>query len=169
MDRQQIVLLLIPFGFLALLLLDDHEEACNPHCPDNPTGNPSKGKEVYYLQYNKDELFKNLLACEGHFRNIEVNGIDTEGSLNCAVKHLADAEGHGDEAISHSLFVVGEEKSEKFKGLRDSIRDLRHDLQKGDLSTSEGTKRVRQIRREFEKFNPDFDISKCSACEIPNE
>ena len=26
-------------------------------------------REVYYLNFNKDEIFKNLIASEGHFRN----------------------------------------------------------------------------------------------------
>ncbi|MBA7490873.1 hypothetical protein ES702_01416 [subsurface metagenome] len=127
---------------------------------------PSTGKEKYYLKFNKDEIFKNLLGTEGHFRNIKEKGVDTEGFLNCAVKHLADAEGHLDEAISHSLVAETAEKSEKFRQLRNKTRDFRHNLQAGKVSAERGIEEIREIRNEFEAFNPEYDISKCIACTI---
>ena len=150
-----LVLLLIPIGGLILLAADHQEEEKN--------SSPHAGKEVNYLRYNKDEIFKNLIATEGHFRNVETT---KEGFLNCAVKHLADAEGHVDEAISHTAATNDTEASSKFRVLRDEIRDFRHDLQDGKVSPTVGIERTRDIRREFESFNPEFDISKCKACEV---
>ncbi|KKM03626.1 hypothetical protein LCGC14_1772580, partial [marine sediment metagenome] len=62
-------------------------------------------KEAYYLSFNRDEIFKNLIAGEGHFRNFNSQKEDSVGFLNCIVKHLADAEGHCDEAVSHALIA----------------------------------------------------------------
>lgn len=138
---------------------------------DKRESTPSRGKEAHYLKFNKDEVFKNLIATEGHFRNVEEDetGAETEGFLNCAVKHLADTEGHLDEAISHSLVAKNKESSQNFRWLRDEVRNLRDDLQTGFVKPEEGIKRVRVIRREFEGFNPEYDISKCKACRIKVE
>jgi len=153
-----IVLLLIPIGGLILLAADNQEEEKN--------SSPHSGKEVNYLRYNKDEIFKSLIATEGHFRNVQTTKEGANGFLNCAVKHLADAEGHVDEAISHTVATNDTEASNKFRALRNEIRDFRHNLQDGKVSSVVGIERTRHIRREFESFNPEFDISKCEACEV---
>lgn len=158
MSDNKIGWVLIPIGIFLLWILDQNE--------DKPIENPSKGKEEYYLEFNKDEFFKNIIHTEGHFKNIKEKGVDKKGFLNCCVKHLADAEGHLDEAISHSLIVENEEASTKFRQLRDKVKSFRHNLQSGKVSPAEGIKRVRKIRREFEGFNPNFDISLCEACTI---
>lgn len=154
-DRQLIVLACIPIGVGLLYLLRNNE---------TPTA--TAGKEVYYLSFNRDEIFKGLLATEGHFRNVQESGVDEKGFMNCAVKHLADVEGHADEAVSHSLVAETKETSEKFKQLRDDVQKVRHGIQFGTLSVSDGLVAVRNLRREFESFNPAFDVSKCKACEI---
>jgi hypothetical protein len=155
-------LIFVPIGLGALLLLTERKE-------EEVTQNPSAGKEAYYLKFNKDEFFKNAIATEGHFRNVEESGIDRKGFLNCCVKHLADAESHLDEAVSHSLIVENEETSNKFRELRNKTREFRHELQEGKISPEEGIRRVRQIRREFEGFNKDYDISQCEACQVHEE
>jgi len=71
------------------------------------------GKEDYFLNFNRDEIFKGIVAVEGHFRNVKP-GFEA-GDLACIVKHLADVEGHCDEAISHSLIAEGKETSSKFQ------------------------------------------------------
>jgi hypothetical protein len=157
-NEQWFLLLFIPIGGILLFMDDQHTE-------EKTTGF-STGKERYYLIYNKDEIFKGLLATEGHFRNVSDKGTDSTGFMNCAVKHLADAEGHADEAVCHSLVVASAETSEHYKKLAEEIKTLRHDVQEGNVNASQGIERVRQIRREFEGFNPDFDISKCKACEL---
>lgn len=120
------------------------------------------GKEDYFLSFNKDEIFKGIVAVEGHFRNIKP-GFEP-GDLACIVKHLADIEGHCDEAISHSLMVEGKETSSKFQQLRDKVRELRRKVQKNEITPEQGIKEIRQIRSFFERFNPSYDVSKCKAC-----
>ncbi len=121
-------------------------------------------KESYYLTFNKDEVFKSLIACEGHFRNLKSVDKDSRGFLNCVVKHLADAEGHCDEAISHSLIVDGKDSSMKFLELRDEIRTFRKWIQSSPITREEGIREIRKIRRQFEGFNTDYDVSKCESC-----
>lgn len=157
-DNRWLVFLLVPAGVLLLLsIIEENEEK---------KVSPSHNKEAYYLKYNKDEIFKGLLASESHFRNVEdFAGIDREGNLSCIVKHLADAESHLDEAVSHSA-VCEKNKSEKFRQLRNRVRDFRRELQENHVVAEEGIKKVRALRREFESFNPAYDISKCTACEV---
>lgn len=126
-------------------------------------------KEGYYLNFNRDEIFKNLIASEGHFRNFTNLKEDEKGFLNCIVKHLADAEGHCDEAISHALIAENEETSRSFLELRDTIRDFRRYIQSSPITRDEGIKEIRKIRRCFEAFNPDYDVSKCETCGDPAE
>jgi len=121
-------------------------------------------KESYYLNFNKDEIFKALLASEGHFRNFNDLKQDTAGFLNCIVKHLADAEGHCDEAISHALIAKDRETSRRFLELRDEIRNFRKWIQSSPITRDDGIREIRKIRRQFEGFNPDYDVSKCETC-----
>jgi len=126
-------------------------------------------KEGYYLNFNRDEIFKNLIASEGHFRNFTNLKEDEKGFLNCIVKHLADAEGHCDEAISHALIAENEETSRSFLELRDTIRDFRRYIQSSPITRDEGIREIRKLRRRFEAFNPDYDVSKCETCGDPAE
>ena len=126
-------------------------------------------KESYYLIFNRDEIFKNLIASEGHFRNFINLKEDETGFLNCIVKHLADAEGHADEAISHALIAEDREKSRKFLELRDEIRNFRKWIQSSPVTRDNGIREIRKIRRSFEAFNPDYDVSKCETCGDPAE
>jgi hypothetical protein len=166
--REEQVLLLIPLGAILLYFIGKDDP------PEQPqtvvvAAIVTEGKEAGFLEYNKDEIFKNLIAAEGHFRNISEAKTgpelaEVQGFMNCAVKHLADAEGHADEAVSHT--ISDDTESRSYQHLRDDIRDLRHDLQKGKVTPAQGIKRTREIRRQFESFNPEFDISLCKACEI---
>jgi len=116
-----------------------------------------------FLAYNKDNIFKNLIQAEDHFRNVKP-GFDP-GWLNCIVKHLAFAEAEAEEAISHSLSLGKEEESRRFAELRDEIRKLRRKIQEGKLkSASAGIREVRRLRRMFESFNPEYDVSRCESC-----
>ncbi len=126
-------------------------------------------KESYYLNFNKDEIFKNLIASEGHFRNFNDLKQDKAGFLNCIVKHLADAEGHCDEAISHALIAKDRETSRRFLELRDEIRNFRKWIQSSPITRDEGIREIRKVRRQFEAFNPDYDVSKCETCGDPSE
>jgi len=121
-------------------------------------------KESYYLIFNKDEIFKNLIASEGHFRFFNNLKEDKTGFLNCIVKHLADAEGHCDEAISHALIAEDSETSRKYIELRDEIRNFRKWIQSSPITRDDGIREIRKLRRQFEGFNPDYDVSKCETC-----
>jgi len=160
MDNRWLILFPIGIGAILLLTEKNHEES---------TQNPSTGKEAYYLRFNKDEIMKNLVATEEHFRNVSDDPTKIrKGSLACVVKHLISAEGHGDEAISHSLVADNEETSKNFRELRNNIRELRREVQQG-ISPEKGIVKAREIRRKFESFNPEFDISQCEACTIQVE
>lgn len=153
--------LLLPIGVFVYLILTQK--------PKPEVAHPSTGKEKYYLKFNKDEIFKNLISAEEHFRNIELTGVDREGYLQCNVKHLGSAEGHMDEAISHALIAESDESSNKFRELRNKTRQFRDELQNGKTTPEEGIKQVRALRREFEDFNPRYNISLCEACEVKVE
>ena len=132
----------------------------------SPVERPEAGKEAYFLRYNKDEIFKNLIGAEGHLRNAMQKKSEVfKGFLNCVVKHAGDAEGHSDEAVSHAAIVEGEEKSERFLELSDKIRTFRWKIQKNELTPYQAIKEIRQIRHDFEASNPEYDISKCKSCE----
>ena len=77
---------------------------------------------------------------------------------------MADAEGESEEAISHSLIVEGDESSRRFKGLADNVREFRKKLQNSSISSTEGIRAIRDIRGQFESFNPEYDVSKCKSC-----
>lgn len=120
-------------------------------------------KVEVFLRYNKDNIFKNLIQAEDHFRNVKP-GFDPVW-LNCVVKHLAFAEAEAEEAISHSLSLGKEEQSRRFAELRDEIRKLRRKIQEGKVtSASVGIREVRRLRRLFESFNEEYDVSRCESC-----
>ncbi len=121
-------------------------------------------KEGYYLNFNRDQVFINLIASEGHFRNFNSLKEDSTGFLNCIVKHLADAEGHCDEAVSHALIAENSETSRRFLELRDEIRSFRKWVQSSPITRDDGIREIRKLRRSFEGFNPDYDVSKCETC-----
>jgi hypothetical protein len=122
-------------------------------------------KEKYFLKYNKSNIFGALLQAETHFKNLsESQHADAEGHANCIVKHLSEIIAEALEAQAHSLVVEGEENSRKFKVLKDDVWSLRDGLQSGKISAEEGIREVRRIRRYFESFNPEYDVSKCQAC-----
>ncbi len=122
-------------------------------------------KEEAFLEFNRDEIFKNLIAAEGHLRNMAGEKYEAE-HFSCVVKHLADAESHADEAISHSLTVRGDEESKYFMALRDRIRNLRKKIQTNHLKVKDAVREVREIRRFFESFNKPFNTEACVSCEL---
>lgn len=112
------------------------------------------GDPELFLKWNKDEIFKGLIAVENHFRYLR------SGDYGCIIKHLAEVEGHCDEAISHAAELGLEDMSSKFRELRDMVKELREKLH--EYSQIEGIKRVRELRKFFESFNPEYSV-KC-AC-----
>ena len=118
------------------------------------------GDAAAFLRWNKEELFKALLAAEGHLR---AAGPGTQ-DLSCVVKHLAEAESHADEAVSHAAELGDDLASSRFRGLRDAARDLRRAVQGGSVPLEEAIRRVRALRRALEEAAPEFDVSRCRAC-----
>jgi hypothetical protein len=122
------------------------------------------GDPRFFLKYNKEEIFKNLIQAEGHLRNMRP-GLQSQ-DLSCVVKHLADAEAHADEAISHAAELGDDEASRKFMELRDMLREFRRRIQEEPPSMQEAIRQIRKLRAYYESFNPEFDISKCKVCGI---
>lgn len=122
----------------------------------------SNQKEANFLRYNEDGIYGNLLATEEHFRNLKGNADFNQ----CAVKHLALATNHADEAVSHTIAVGDSNSSKEYARIRDDMRSLQHDVQDGKVNSEEGIKRIREIKHEFEAINPSYDVSKCKACTI---
>lgn len=108
------------------------------------------GDPKFFLKWNKDEIFKGLIAIENHFRYLR------SGDYGCILKHLAEVEGHCDEAISHSAELGLEEMCKKFRELRDLVKEFREKLK--DLSPTEGIKKIRELRKFFESFNPEYAV-----------
>lgn len=120
------------------------------------------GDAETFLSWNKDEIFKGLIAIEGHLRNVKPEFKSQD--LSCILKHASEIEGHADEAISHSAQLGKDDLSAKFRELRDRIRDYRRTLQQTNFPVEENIRQIREIRRFFESFNPEYDISQCKAC-----
>lgn len=114
------------------------------------------GDPKLFLKWNKDEIFKGLIAIENHFRYLR------SGDFGCIIKHLAEVEGHCDEAISHAAELGLEELSNKFRELRDMVKDFREKL--SEYSPTEGIRRVRELRKFFESFNMEYSV-KCACGE----
>lgn len=125
-------------------------------------------KEAGFLEFNRDGIFINFIQAEGHLRNVSPDKEYNEGDWSCIVKHLADAEGHADEAVSHSLVIEGAMSSIFYQSLRDKIRNLRKAIQ-GGVNPSAAILALRNVRRSFESKNPTFDISKCKSCGLTEE
>jgi len=127
-------------------------------------------KEAEFLAYNKDEIFTNFIHAENHLRNLVGKSVaSSEGS--CVVKHLADAEGHANEAISHTADLVAhgittQGTPEDFKKIKDGLHEVRYKFAEGGYSPEQAITKLRDVKRQFESFNPQFDVSKCKACQI---
>lgn len=168
-QQEMNVLLIIPVGVAVLYLLDGW--ATKP--AEEAIGEARDvSKESEFLTYNKDSIFKNFLHAEEHLRNIEGKEVAVaKGEASCVVKHLASAEGHADEAISHAADlnragIMAQGTPQEFKMIRDELHDLRDKFQEGGYTVTQAIAELRDTRRQFESFHPEFDISKCKACEI---
>ena len=117
--------------------------------------------EEYFLEYNKDNIFKNLIQAEDHLKNLSEPGFN-----QCALKHLLFVEGELEEAVTHSL-VVAPKKHDNYKSLVSKVKYIRKEIQKGNADPKKTSMQVRNIRRDFEKFNRDFDTAECKACGEP--
>lgn len=160
--EEAIVLLSIPVSAVMLLILSQDEPLAST---SNVNLSSTGQKEANFLRYNQDQIYGNLLAAEVHFRKLTSKGAD-QNFNQCAVKHLSLSANDSDEAVSHSVAVGEQKDSVKYAELRDKITDLQHDVQDGKVKPLDGIERVRELKHEFEAFNPSFDVSKCKACQV---
>jgi hypothetical protein len=156
------LLAIIGVGATALFILADEEEDTAEANKEKSLPATGDKKETYFLRFNQDGVYGNLLATEEHFRKIGTN----KDFNQCAVKHLALGANHADEAVSHEIAVGDSSASKKYAELRDGMTELQHDVQDGKVSSTQGIERVRKLKSEFESFNPSFDVSKCKACQV---
>lgn len=117
-------------------------------------------KYEYFLEYNKDGIFKNLLQAEDHLKRVS-----NPGFAQCVVKHLSFCEGESEEGVAHALHI-DKKNVENYKDLSRKIFEIRVALQKGEIKPNEAILKVREARKFFESFNKEFDISKCQACSM---
>jgi len=120
-------------------------------------------KTKEFFEYNKDNIFKNLLEAEHHAKMLtgEIRG----GHANCIIKHLLFVEGEAEEAINHSE-IVSPEKAETFKMFRDMVYALRKAIMKGRIRDPiDLNRKIWVLRKVFESFNEEYDTTKCTACE----
>jgi len=114
--------------------------------------------EEYFLKYNKDNIFKNLVQAEDHLKKVKEPNF-----AQCALKHTMFAEGEAEEAVGHSMSVEPE-STEDFKELVEDVTKLRKEIQTGNFDPDKTVSDVRRIRRKFESFNKDYDVSRCRSC-----
>ncbi len=119
-------------------------------------------REEYFLEYNVDNIFINLIQLETHLRNLDTTD-NEKGHSACLVKHLAEVEGESSEAISHSA-TIAPEKTREFKEIKETAHEMRKKL--GDKNPDEMILEVRALRKRVEKLNPEWDTSNCKACEV---
>jgi len=158
-DPQTQVLLFVPLGAIMLYFLVKDEPAAEE--TQTVTLAPN-GKEAAFLRFNQDGIYGNLLATEEHFRNISADANFNQ----CAVKHLSLSANHASEAVSHTVAVGDVKDSKEYAKLNTQILELQHDVQDGKVTPAKGIERVREIKHEFEVFNPAFNVSLCKACTI---
>lgn len=123
--------------------------------------NPSTldNRESKFYTYNVDNIMKNLIAGETHARELdEDRGL---GHDSCLRKHLLMTENELSELQSHTLEVNQRNRS-TFAQLEGETEDLRHDL--NSMDPPEIVREIRRIRKEMERFNPEYDTSKCESC-----
>lgn len=121
-------------------------------------------KESFFLDFNVDNIFKNLIQTEDHLRRLHGKTTD-EGHASCVTKHLLFVEGEAEEAISHSS-IVSPEKIDLFSSVARGASGVRASLN-GD-GVDESIKKVRDLRKQMEVAYPEYNTSFCKACTIGN-
>lgn len=116
-----------------------------------------------FLEYNIDNIFKNLLQAEYHAKNIIGGKLQPE-HLSCINKHLAFVEGEAEEATAHC--IVGEpDLCEFFREFLQKVKKLRQKIKK-EGAGSELQHEIRKLRKEIEGRFKEYDTSECRVCKI---
>jgi hypothetical protein len=122
----------------------------------------SKLAAARFLEYNRDEAFKNLLAAEEHLRFAKPGSTGEEAG--CIVKHLAEVESHADEGVSHSSELGLDEEARLWRELRDRARRLRYRVMaEGVVRPEEMIREVRSLRHFLESWNPELSALSCQC------
>lgn len=116
-------------------------------------------REIGFLDYNFDNIMRNLIATEIHLRDL-TSGRE-QGHDSCCRKHLLFIENELGEAQSHSA-VIKPELFKVFKKLEGKVIDLRKNL--STVEITDAINRVREIRKGMEQINPEYDTSNCVSC-----
>ncbi len=121
---------------------------------------PGDNREVGFWEFNKDNIFTNILQVEDHFRRIEDD--DLEHS-QCITKHLYFIRGELEEGISHAT-VVEPDKVYLLKEIYHDIQDLLQNMK--NRSVNENLVNVREIRKKIELLDDRFNTAYCKACSL---
>jgi len=121
--------------------------------------------EKEFLEYNKDNILKNLLQAEHHALILKRKGKSYRPEhASCIAKHLAFAEAEAEEAIAHSL-VVNPKDTDVYAQIANDAYSIRKDI----LRTGDPEKlylSLRKLRKTVEALSAGTDTSKCEACSI---
>ena len=113
-------------------------------------------REEYFLKYNHDNIFVNLLQAEDHLRNLSETD-NSDGHNACIVKHLMITEVESNEAYSHA------ENPDIYYKIRSGCNELRSKL--SSIKVHEAIQEVRTIRKTAEHLDPSYNIEDCRACD----
>jgi len=116
-------------------------------------------REIGFLEYNFDNIMRNLIATEVHLRDL--SNEREKGHDSCCRKHLLFIENELGEAQSHSA-VLKPELVRVFKELEKEVINLRKNL--SSQSVIESIRKIRDIRKKMERINPEYDTSNCISC-----
>ena len=130
------------------------------------------GSAETFLQYNEDNVMKQLLAIEAHLRNLSPSYESEHAS--CVIKHILQLDEQCDEGISHASELGYKEKVEIFRKVKAGIPRFRKKLYgnrtknmlilETRIHPSEAIKEVRKLRRIAENLNPNYNLEKCETC-----
>lgn len=123
-----------------------------------------------FLDFNKDNIFENLLQAEDHLKRIKndarfqsEHSVEALDHIQCVIKHITMAKGESSEAQAHTL-KSHPENYENYLELQERLKKIKEGIASKETTIEELIEDVRDARGFFENFNPDYDISKCRAC-----
>jgi len=120
-------------------------------------------KYEQFLDWNKENIFINLVQAEDHVRHsTELRG----EHASCILKHLAYVAGEADEAVSHALELGDAEQSRKFREISASARELMRRVREGSLSEEEAILSIRELRKKLSELAEEFNTEYCESCTI---
>ena len=122
-------------------------------------------KTKQFLEYNKENIYTNLLQAEDHARYVE-----DLGHAQCLIKHLRFIIGELKEMENHAGIVMPEIVDE-ITDLRSKVEQLYKGIVNGTADIKQLANNIWLIRKEFEAIVPEFDTNRCESivCSITPE